>query len=394
MTTRSLVVILVAAIGSTCADPPPDARTTVPVVRNFGSGERSDLVADPLSAPALAEIAPAAVARRAPCPPCILDLQPPVAVLGRGVLGFEARPSDIEEDGRGRFVVLSPREGRMPIVVDSSGRRVRTIGRGGSGPGEFRRAHWAAVSGDTTFIVDRGNLRITVVGPDFRFVRQGNGPLHTLDIGTASGRLLLNAPIPGESAEGRALHWFDRGLRRVASFDSAGPAGQTNQWEPFRRRFAMDRAGRVISVSLAGGYRITTWSPEGRLIDRLERAVDWASNKPPLSSDGVPAPAPWLQAAHLDSLGRLWILAWIADRNWRSGIEVRRVAGEGGWEFRSIDPPRFQDTVVEVFDLPLKRVLATRGLDQACRGFTRSGIDARAHCSGEGRRVASPDSSL
>lgn len=318
-------------------------------------------------------VASASVAQ-ASCPPCVVDLEPPRAVLGRAALGFEARPSDIEEDGRGRFVVLSPRADRLPLVVDSSGRPVATIGRVGSGPGEFRRAHWAAVGGDTTFIVDRGNLRTTVVGPDFRAMRYGTAPLHTLDIGTAGGRLLLNAVIPGESTGGRALHWFDRGLRHVASFDSVRmPTGETNQWEPFRRRFAVGRAGRVISVSLAGGYQITTWSRDGRLIDRLDRAVDWASRTPPPASDGVPAPAPWLQAAHLDSLGRLWVLAWVADRNWRSGIEVRRAAGEGGWELRAIDPPRFQDTVVEVFDPALKRVLATGRLDESCRGFSRSG---------------------
>ncbi|MDX2059166.1 MAG: hypothetical protein SFV24_15265 [Gemmatimonadales bacterium] len=47
--------------------------------------------------------------------------------------------------------------------------------------------------------------------------------------------------------------------------------------------------------------------------------------------------------------------------------------GKGGWELRSIDPPRFQDTVVEVFDPALKRVLATGRLDESCRGFSRSG---------------------
>lgn len=104
-------------------------------------------------------------------------------------------------------------------------------------------------------------------------------------------------------------------------------------------------------------------------------STDWPSRTPPSSADGVPAPGPWLQAARVDPLGRLWVIAWVADRRWRLGIDVRRVTGgaEQGWEMRSVDPAQFQDTVIEVFDLARKRLVVAGRFNQSCRGFTPTG---------------------
>ena len=42
-----------------------------------------------------------------------------------------------------------------------TGRYLRTLGRRGGGPGEFREISWMGVSGDTIFVADRTGARIT-----------------------------------------------------------------------------------------------------------------------------------------------------------------------------------------------------------------------------------------
>src|SRR5688500_9711363 len=91
-------------------------------------------------------------------------------------------------DGREEYIlgevadVAVARDGSMfvfdrqvPIVrhYDASGRFLRSIGRGGSGPGEYRSASGIAATPDGRLLVwDTGNWRINVYSPTGDFVTQ------------------------------------------------------------------------------------------------------------------------------------------------------------------------------------------------------------------------------
>jgi len=56
------------------------------------------------------------------------------------------------------------------VVVDSTGRLLHTLGRAGSGPGEFRYPLAVRASGDGVFVLDYGNARIQAFDRRLRYV--------------------------------------------------------------------------------------------------------------------------------------------------------------------------------------------------------------------------------
>lgn len=72
----------------------------------------------------------------------------------------------IRELGNGRVIVVDTRD-RIVKLIDFASGSAKDIGRDGNGPGEFRQpVRLFAAAGDTTFLVDRGNQRLLVIGPD------------------------------------------------------------------------------------------------------------------------------------------------------------------------------------------------------------------------------------
>lgn len=89
----------------------------------------------------------------------------------------------VRELRSGQLMVADPIERKL-MVFDANLASMRTIGREGSGPGEYRQpdAVWA-FPGDSTLVTDLGNARLSVVGPDGKYARSmpitsggGGGP--------------------------------------------------------------------------------------------------------------------------------------------------------------------------------------------------------------------------
>jgi hypothetical protein len=71
----------------------------------------------------------------------------------------------------GRMVVATGQSNQLRSF-DSAGRFLRASGRTGAGPGEFRGLSWIGRLGcDSLLAWDRGNFRLTVVGPGGEYVR-------------------------------------------------------------------------------------------------------------------------------------------------------------------------------------------------------------------------------
>ena len=93
----------------------------------------------------------------------------------KGVSG----PEGVAVAADGRVIVTNTSAGTLAVLRD--GRLERTVGRRGSGPGEFSRPHDVEIgNGGTVYVVDSGNDRVQVLGPDLEY-RGSFGPALKLD---------------------------------------------------------------------------------------------------------------------------------------------------------------------------------------------------------------------
>lgn len=89
-----------------------------------------------------------------------IAVQPDTLVdTASGLIGAVA---DLHVGDDGRVYVSDPQANGVH-VFDASGRQVRTIGREGEGPGEFRRLGGLQTLGDTLVVVDGGNGRLQLL---------------------------------------------------------------------------------------------------------------------------------------------------------------------------------------------------------------------------------------
>ncbi|HKP28677.1 MAG TPA: hypothetical protein VJU15_04720, partial [Gemmatimonadales bacterium] len=73
--------------------------------------------------------------------------------------------------GEGRYIGL-PNNLQAPVVIDSRGRVIRSLGRKGSGPGEFQNSGPSSPwRGDSVLLGDAGSLRFSVFDTSLRYVR-------------------------------------------------------------------------------------------------------------------------------------------------------------------------------------------------------------------------------
>jgi hypothetical protein len=105
----------------------------------------------------------------------------------------------VRELSDGRVVVADPL-GQVLLIADMQSGKADTLGGVGQGPEEYRQPDAVyALPGDSTLLVDLGNARLTVLGPDGRFGK--TMPMTQGSPGAAGGLLIV---IPrGVDSEGR-----------------------------------------------------------------------------------------------------------------------------------------------------------------------------------------------
>lgn len=134
------------------------------------------------------------------------------------------RVMDVELGASGRIYVADDLNWRIS-VFDGSGRLLRRVGRRGQGPGEFERPWYLAVDRlDSLFVWDGALARISVFGPDFRFVRSFDAPGWAVSGFSvrADGTLLVGAFAPGAAG---SIHVLSRQGRLLRSFGPSVDVG-------------------------------------------------------------------------------------------------------------------------------------------------------------------------
>ncbi|TAA12216.1 phytase [Pseudoxanthomonas winnipegensis] len=111
-----------------------------------------------------------------PTPETVLKAPAPDAVVSEAWISEPLPQAELDslavwptEDG-GAWVIVTAKASNQLIVFDAdSGKRLRTVGGPGAGPGQFGRPNGIAVWGDTVFVAERDNHRVQALSlPDFK----------------------------------------------------------------------------------------------------------------------------------------------------------------------------------------------------------------------------------
>lgn len=197
--------------------------------------------------------------------------------------------TDVIADKDGNFYLLDAQLNEIQVYAPD-GEYLRTIGREGEGPGEFRGAF-------NLMMLPSGNIGVLqafpskIVGltPDgepadaftlpatedagFKvlFMAQNAGE----DLGIVYG---FNQPSEAGFTQVSVLSLFDstagneRRLHSQASgMDAANPVIAETEWDSFRNRWAAGPDGRVYAAVEFGQYSINVWNPDGKLSHVIRR---------------------------------------------------------------------------------------------------------------------------
>lgn len=298
------------------------------------------------------------------CRDCRLEARE-VGRIGREGEHLVEWPQDMWQDRRGRIFVMQSNSATVPVVFDSTGRYIQSIGRIGEGPGEFTRA--AAVFGDqsdTTFIHDWIRGRLTVLDPNLRIVRQQPFPPGALKGAALSdGTLLANAVTRDRASPGFPFQLFNRSGDRVGVVGTGEIPLAPSTQILFAYRVAAARGDGFWAVPLMGRHLIERWTtPTTVTIFRRDRAP-WFVEVPRDAgeTDHADPPVSSMRGVWEDRDGLVWTLVRVADRRGPAPRDSVRTV-EGAYTVPR-DLARESDTIVEVLDPRSGMLVASQRFD-------------------------------
>lgn len=200
--------------------------------------------------------------------------------------------------------------------------RLRSIGRQGEGPGEFRRVvQMRSGRGGAILVRDVTNSRVTVVRPDgtvqgFFQVPPGVRDFVYLD----SGSIMVAGALRTRESVGYATHLV-RSDGTVHSFGDQYSAGLGYNYAPFRT-FARARDAEAVWVAHRITFRVERWSYDGHLLSAHELSRDWFDNKNKQYASVATHP-PLTQVAGIEERsGHLWVTIHLAAPTWRPSEQI------------------------------------------------------------------------
>jgi hypothetical protein len=289
---------------------------------------------------------------------------------GRALIGGTAPV--VARDRQGRYFV-SDLVRTSVAVFDSSGAFRTSIGRAGSGPGEFRFIQRLfAGPGDSLHIFDQVLSRETVVSPGLQVVRQRALPGRNLPfVRLADGRLVVNHVSGSPELAGLPLHLVDTSGKIVRSFGSDRQVYRAGFEGILRRSLAPGDSGQVYAARNQE-YVVEQWDVNaGSKIREYVRRPDWFKPwtvEPPLSRTKAPQPRLY-DGLFPSPEGLLWVLVALPDPDYRRAVQP---GGPHGYQISDIN--RYADTMVEVLDLQRGRVVTRRRFDELSPSMFASGL--------------------
>jgi hypothetical protein len=168
----------------------------------------------------------------------------------------QVTPEAIAGRANGNLLVLDI-QGKRVLEYDDRGRHVRTLGRGGSGPGEFRFPTAVTVgAGDSVWVFDVE--RVSVFPDAGQPVRTQSVPTRTFGLARvgAHGVLRALAAVPGAAGTGSLVP----GRMEIARFNGAGVIADTVWRGPFPSRALIEVSigNDIYRTHATEQYAVTT----------------------------------------------------------------------------------------------------------------------------------------
>jgi hypothetical protein len=264
--------------------------------------------------------------------------------------------------GGHRIIVAMERAEAPLLVYDAQGRFVDTLGRIGAGPGEYRRLGIVLpYRRDSILVIDRVNGRATVLDSALRVARAFPMTFPVMwGAALADGSLALShgTGVPGS---------------RLARFGPEGESLDEELWsyESLRGRASQapwlhvgaEPDGTWWTLSLNQRFEFRRFTPRDSLLVAWEYPPELLAPYEgyPRSSPDTP-PAAGIGAGFIDSRGRVWVVASVADSQWAEGLGERRVA-EGQEYWPTTDTHALHDALVIVAEAATGRIVRTWRFD-------------------------------
>jgi hypothetical protein len=194
----------------------------------------------------------------------------------------------VDIDGQGNVYALDMQLSQVH-VFDRNGRLLRTIGREGEGPGEFRQASQMFIMPDGNIaVVQQMPGKLVLLTPDGKPAGDFPGPkgkdggmIAYFEGGSAGDAIVLNtrqfSRTPGKFTVQRALLSLGpKGDTRATLFQTSAdqdPASMMNLDEKEMRTllWAAGKDGRVYTSQNFDGYEIKVHAPDGKVERVIER---------------------------------------------------------------------------------------------------------------------------
>lgn len=283
----------------------------------------------------------------AACTACTIELAR-AAQFGRGaadsvspIVGPETKVA-LGQNG-GLLVLQKQSPNRVVFSYNADGRLAGTIGRAGDGPGEFRTPLSLATtsSGKSVHVFDARSRRMTVFGADGSLIRTAQLPLTPYDVlMLASGKMVLAVNNRSQGAIGQTLHLLssdgvlERSFHPAVQFPSEMSAG------PLPYLMASNPKGGFVVFDVRF-LTFTMYDADGNVQRVLRRDVPWDNAKALAVDTARPRgdferpylvsrrPPTLLRAIHVDSAGRIWLLAALENPSWNTGGREWQPHGSG-----------------------------------------------------------------
>lgn len=307
------------------------------------------------------------------CPLCRVTLEPVVTLGEReGSGALPGDPVTVATDSRGFFYVLTFAERDRVLAFDRNGSFTRSLGRSGQGPGEYQNIqHIEVVTGDSLYVYDGGNARLTVLTPSWEDARAEvlPGGIHR-GIRLDDGALLINATVGTREAIGLPLHLLRDSPTPTRSFGSETALFRPGI--PYLNWRSLALAGdTAVWTAPRTKYELELWRFDGARALTLVRETNWFRPyevRQPISPENPGQP--WLTGIHAAKSGEIFVAVIVPRADWkdRLGPPIQTAAGP---RYRR-DNPNLWETVIEVIDGTTGDLLVTDRVDAAIHGFIGS----------------------
>ncbi len=287
------------------------------------------------------------------CEGCQVVLEHVVTLGEREGPGRVGRPSAMAVDSSGRYYVAHGDGGFAATriwVFDKDGAFLRTIGRDGDGPGEYRLiSRIDCLAGDTLVVFDTRLRRRTTLAPDDSVIAtqpyQVSGFMNSSFL--LDGRMVVNEHQRTPAGAGYPLQVVDREGQIVRPLGSVRPEYRLGEPYKYQRPTSVGADGATVWTIGRGDYLMELWDTTGNRLAALQREVEWFEPYV-LGRDITPNGPPPLPAVGLfsaDGAGRLWVAVRVPSDNWRAVM-----LADPDWEYNWGTVQKMRDWILEVVD--------------------------------------------